>query len=90
MRKKAAGGPPFLFKLQTHSALQGFSAAAPAGADVLDHAGGTDAAELSGIGERVIACKTKQEAGGEEIAGAGQVNDIINLLGRNLDGFLTV
>ena len=54
-------------------------------ADVLDHFGGRERAELAALLVRQIAREAVQEAGREEIAGAGRVDQLLDRRGRRRD-----
>ena len=54
-------------------------------ADVLDHFGGRERAKPAGIFMAGVTHQAEQEAGGEEIAGAGGVDQFLDRRGRHRD-----
>ena len=50
-----------------------------------DHFGGADRAGLEAAGEIAAAAARSEEAGGEQVAGAGRVDDLLDGRRRDLD-----
>src|SRR6266700_1839872 len=55
------------------------------GADVLNHFGGGECAEAAGVLMTGVADQADQESGGEQIAGAGGVDEFFNRKRRRCD-----